>query len=276
MSINSQCPICKACNPKYLGEKNSIQILECKACTHVFANIKDIDLDQEDLDVFRDGITNGLMSSDAEYYDHLVQGEAPGFPTHITATKVLDIVQKAGIEKGRWLDIGSGSGHLVKRAQDQGFEVLGLEPGGWGQIAAKNKNISINQGFLGENLAGLKFSVVSATDVVEHVAEPAEFLRLMSTYVAKNGFIVISVPCYDSLDARLFGMNWSMIAPPTHRHFFTKKSLKTVMESAGLHSLTMEQFNIRRLLRLSQYSAIRKITDLLIPGDQIACLIANK
>ena len=197
--MSSECPVCKARKSRCQGEKNSIPIMACSECTHVFADLTGYDFDHEDLDVFREGFTHGLMRTDADYYDHLVQGEALGFPTHITATKVLSLVREAGIVKGRWLDIGSGSGHLVERAQERGFDVSGVEPGGWGQIAAQRKGVRIAQGFLGKNQDGYRNSVVSATDVVEHVPDPAQFLRLMAGYLDDAGVMVISVSA--SMDA---------------------------------------------------------------------------
>jgi 2-polyprenyl-3-methyl-5-hydroxy-6-metoxy-1,4-benzoquinol methylase len=273
MASRIECPVCKASDTRSLGDKNRIPIVACNGCTHVFADLPGHDFDHEDLDVFREGFTHGLMRTDVDYYDHLKQGEFPGFPTHITATKVLEMVREAGFEKGMWLDIGSGSGHLVERAQRQGFDVTGIEPGGWGQIAAKRKNITIKQGFLSENTDGLKYSVVSATDVVEHVPDPAQFLRLISTYLDDGGILILSVPCYESFDAKVLGLKWPMLAPPTHRHFFTRKSLSMTVAQSGMRPLKMQQFNIRHLLGLSRYRVVREVMDKLMHGDQLACMM---
>ncbi len=273
MTIYKNCPICDGGEAKYLGSKNNINILKCKMCTHVFADLGNYDFEKEDLDEFRGCITNGLMPSDFEYYQHLLKGEGIGYPTHITATKIINIVKSAGIERGKWFDIGSGSGHLVERVNESGFDVIGLEPGGWGQIASSQKNISINQGFLDKNNSKELYKIVSATDVVEHVANPYEFIKMMSSYVSEDGFIVLSVPCYDSFEAMLFGMEWQMIAPPTHRHFFTKASIKLLIDKLNLKMIKVEQFNIRRLLGLSKYTTIRNIVDYVFAGDQLVCLI---
>lgn len=266
------CPVCRERDLNSLGMKNGIPIMICKKCTHVFADLEKFDFNHEDLNDFREGFTHGLMRTDREYYDHLVRGEAPGLPTHITATRLLAMIQSAGFKNGRWLDIGSGSGYLVKHALESGFDVSGIEPGGWGQIAAKLKKIEIVQGFLEENLSGAKYSIVSATDVVEHIPEPVFFLKLMSGYLKSGGVIVISVPCYDSFEAKVLGLNWPMMAPPTHRHFFTKKSLAIAMARSGMRPLEMQQFNIRRLLGLSRYGFIRRVIDSLVSGDQLICM----
>lgn len=274
IEIKTECPVCEKKGIRILGIKNSIPIAACNVCTHVFAVLGEYDFDHKDMDNYRGGFTHGLMPTDNHYYNHLIQGEVNGFPTYITTTKVLALVKDAGITDGDWLDIGSGSGHLVQRAQECGFNVLGIEPGGWGQIAAQRKSINISQGFLEKNLENHKYSVVSATDVIEHVPDPIKFLTLMASYVEEAGVMVISVPCFDSFEAKALGMRWAMIAPPTHRHFFTKQSLSLTILKAGLRPKKMMQFNIRRLLGLSRFKTVMLIFDKLIRGDQLACMMA--
>jgi hypothetical protein len=87
---------------------------------------------------------------------------------------------------------------------------------------------------------------------------------------------VISVPCYESFEAKILGLKWSMLEPPTHRHFFTKKSLKIALANSGLKPLKMQQFNIRRLFGLSRYEVARRFIDLIIPGDQLICMAMLK
>jgi 2-polyprenyl-3-methyl-5-hydroxy-6-metoxy-1,4-benzoquinol methylase len=255
-----------------LGEKNQILIKLCNECSHVFADLGSFDFNRKDLNVFRDDFTHGLMNYDEQYYDHLVKGELLGHPTQITTSKVLAMIHKHGFINEPWFDIGSGSGYLLEQALKFGFNACGIEPGGWGQIASKRKKVKIVQGFLEKNLTDSKYSIVSATDVVEHVPDPSDFLELMATYLENDGVIVISVPCYESFEAQILGLNWSMIEPPTHRHFFTKKSLAIALANSGLKPLKMQQFNIRRFFGLSRYEVVRRFIDLIIPGDQLICM----
>lgn len=270
----TKCPICTSGLSKHLGHKNRIPILACKDCTHVFADLTEYDINRDDPDLFRGSMTNGMIANDVDYYHHLVQGEAPGFPTEITTSKVLEIVNARGVTGGSWLDVGAGSGYLVQKAQHRGFDISGVEPGGWGQIAAERKNIRIDQAFFGDNLKGEKYTVVSATDVVEHVEDPVEFLTQMANHAEDTGVIVISVPCYDSFEAKALGLNWPMMAPPTHRQFFTKKSLQIAMEKARLRPLQVEQYNIRHIFGLSRHKIIRKAVDMVVRGDQLICMMA--
>src|ERR1051326_5149996 len=41
----------------------------------------------------------------------------------------------------KWLDIGSGSGYLLQQVKKNGWNETGVEPGGWGVIAAQEKKV---------------------------------------------------------------------------------------------------------------------------------------
>ena len=194
--------------------------------------------------------------------------------TATTTEHILDLCREnmVGIP-GCWLDIGCGSGYLLSQVQNSGFDALGIEPGGWGQIAAKQKRLHVVQGFLAKDTFSQRFEVVSATDVVEHVPDPVEFLRLMAGYVVPSGYILISIPFADSIEAKLRGANWNMVEPPTHSQFFSMQSLELALQLAGLSLIVSRQFNIRNMRGLSRYVSLRRFIDALIPGPQLVCLV---
>ena len=106
--------------------------------------------------------------------------------------------------QGRWLDIGSGSGYLVQLLQQRRWDVVGIEPGGWGQIAAREKGIRVIQGFLDETTFRAQFDCISMTDVLEHQPDPRDLLRLAGHYLCQSGVLFISVPFVDSFQGRGF------------------------------------------------------------------------
>ena len=231
-------------------------------------------MSRNDPDRFREEFTHGLMSSDEKYYEHLAAGEVVGNSTAITTEQILEICRNNGLEfSGSWLDIGCGSGYLLSQVQNAGFSAHGIEPGGWGQIAAARKKLHVVQGFLTSDTFSQHFDIVSATDVVEHIPDPVEFLRLMAGYVASGGHIIISIPFADSFEAKLMGARWDMVEPPTHCQFFSKQSLKLALQMAGLEIVDNRQFNIRHLLGLSRHAYLRQLVDVLLPGPQLVCLI---
>lgn len=269
-----KCPICEQIRLRSWGERNGYVLYQCLSCTHKFADLRNQEMSRSDPDCFRKVVTNGLMSSDEQYYDYLAAGEAVGKATATNVEHVFELCRENGVGfAGSWLDIGCGSGNLLAQVQSAGFVSLGIEPGGWGQIAAAQKGLHIVQGFLTTDTFSQRFDVVSATDVVEHLPDPVEFLRLMEGYVVSGGYVIISIPFADSLEARLMGARWNMVEPPTHCQFFSWRSLELALQRVGLEVVSRRQFNIRNLLGLSRYVYLRCLIDVLLPGPQLVCLI---
>ena len=67
---------------------------------------------------------------------------------------------------------GATGGYFGGRLLQAGVDTTGIEPGGWGKISAEDKKIRIVQGILTDTTFGHQFDFVSATDVIEHQAEP--------------------------------------------------------------------------------------------------------
>jgi 2-polyprenyl-3-methyl-5-hydroxy-6-metoxy-1,4-benzoquinol methylase len=274
MGHQARCSVCGSTQLRFWGERNGYKLYKCLSCSHKFADLKNQVMAQDNPDRFREEFTHGLMSTDQEYYDHLIRGERLGMTSSITADHVLELCQNESVvEGGSWLDIGCGSGHLLRRAQDSGFHAIGIEPGGWGQIAAAHKNINVIQGFLTPDTFDRRFDVISATDVVEHLPDPVSFFRLMASYLQVRGHIVITIPFADSFEAKLMGIRWDMVEPPTHSQFFSRLSLKLALRLAGLESISMRQYNLRHLGGLVRYKLIRHTVDMFIPGPQLVCLV---
>lgn len=269
-----KCPVCERECKRLWGKRNGYLLYNCLSCTHKFADLRNIELLRDDPILFREKITNGLMATDAQYYDHLAAGEEAGNTTSITTEKILDLYHEKAVGfTGSWLDIGCGSGHLLSIVQDAGFVAHGIEPGGWGQIAAARKGLKIVQGFLTNDTFSQCFDVVSATDVVEHLSNPVQFLGLMARYVVSDGYVIISIPFVDSFEARLMGVSWNMVAPPTHCQFFSTQSLELALQLAGLKMIGRRQFNIRNIPLFSRNVWVRRLIDLLFPGPQLVCVL---
>jgi SAM-dependent methyltransferase len=228
----------------------------------------------EDSDTFRERFTHKLMGSDAEYYDHLRLGESDGQPTQTTTDLILREVHPAGgtLAQRRWLDVGSGSGYLLKVVQSYGAEAIGVEPGGWGQIAARDKGVHVVQGFLDETTLPGKFDFVSATDVLEHQPDPAELLRLIRHYLQPSGLAFITVPFAESFHGTVLKWRWPMVEPPTHSHFFSRASFGSFLVRCGLKLEGMYQYNVTYPPLIGRLKVARQLVDFVLSttlgGDQ--------
>lgn len=203
-------------------------------CSHRFADVRENSTLSEDPDEFRSRFTHNLMETDRAYYEHLLAGEQRGRATHITTELVMEAADAdLGQKDNSWLDIGCGSGYLLKRLKDRGVSAIGIEPGGWGQIAAQDKGVEVVQGFLAEGTFTRRFDWISALDMLEHQADPAKALRLIRDLLTPGGKVFISVPFADSLQGWFLKYRWRMVEPPTHCQFFTKRSFNHLIEKEG-------------------------------------------
>ncbi|MEY2448340.1 MAG: hypothetical protein QOH79_1816, partial [Acidimicrobiaceae bacterium] len=94
------------------------------------------------------------------------------------------------------------------------------------------------------------FDVVTALHVLEHVDEPHEFMASLAEHSAGGGLVVVEVPngastvlrvadAYHRVRGRRWSTRVSPLHPPFHRYAHTERSLRRVIEGAGLRILEL-------------------------------------
>lgn len=264
------CPVCGSASLHPWALRNGYRLYSCVECTHIFADVRSFIVLATDPDEFRAKFTNGTMASDLDYYQHLCKGEHQH--TGKIVRKVARLAGKASVG-ARWLDVGAGSGYLLTVIRELGYRAIGIEPGGWGQIAAKERGLEVVQGYLASDTFAEKFDVVSATDVLEHQPDPYFLTRIMLQSLKPGGRIFCSIPYADCLNAKLFRGSWEMVAPPTHCQYFTKQSLRRYAERAGARLEVVGRCNASELPINAKYATINRglfwLLDALPLGDQL-------
>ena len=152
--------------------------------------------------------------------------------------KVLGVIKDIQNKKNvKLLDIGCGPGFFLAEAKKKGFDVYGIDLSLEGCKFAKEnlklENIVCGSGMELEDNFKENFDVVSAFDVIEHLPDPAQFLRNISNKIDPDGLVVIVTPLIDSLFAKLLGKRWYALIP-SHLTYFTDKSFRGMCGSLGL------------------------------------------
>jgi SAM-dependent methyltransferase len=92
---------------------------------------------------------------------------------------------------------------------------------------------------LAEELAGERFDVIVAADVLEHLRDPLHVLRSLRPLLAENGYLVASIPNVAHGSVRLallegrFPYQERGLLDRTHLRFFTRESIGQLLEDAG-------------------------------------------
>ena len=126
------------------------------------------------------------------------------------AKRIQDIRQH--VRSGKILDVGTASGFFLEVARDAGFEPFGIELSEYsGAIAARKfggDHIHIGTLETAPFPAGT-FDAIAMSDLLEHVPDPIEVLRLANRLLKPGGVLLIMTPNTRSLSSRVMGKNWT-------------------------------------------------------------------
>jgi SAM-dependent methyltransferase len=136
--------------------------------------------------------------------------------------------------RGRYLDVGCGSGGALGVARALGWQVAGVEVDEAAAAKARRFSARVHAGDLqAAPFAPGEFDLITAFHVLEHVPDPVGAVRRMLGWLAPGGLLVIEVPNAGGLGARLFGRAWSGLELPRHLSHFTPATLERAVGQAG-------------------------------------------
>lgn len=148
---------------------------------------------------------------------------------------LLDEAMRACPDAESLLDIGAGTGLLVREAAARNLDAVGVEPSRALVEWAKTGNgVDLIQGvFPHPALDGRRFDLVLLVDVIEHVADPLALLRDAESALTPGGLLVVVTPDVSSMAARLLRKRWWHFRL-AHVGFFSRRSLERAAATAGL------------------------------------------
>jgi SAM-dependent methyltransferase len=151
-----------------------------------------------------------------------------------------------------YVDVGCGSGERVQFASRSGCErAVGIDRY---QFAKRSSHQSAQ--FVDTEILDFvppdRFEVASLFHVLEHVEDPIGILtHLRESVLTRDGWIIVQVPNYGSLERRIFGRRWAGLDVPRHLFHFDARALRRSVQAAGydvqeiyrvnapLHSVTL-------------------------------------
>jgi SAM-dependent methyltransferase len=156
-----------------------------------------------------------------------------------TAAAILDRIERY-VDRGSLLDLGCWLGFLPSEAGGRGWKAIGVEPSEFASAYAREQlGLDVRTGGLFEAApTDERFDAVVMGDVLEHLPDAAAALDRITELLAPGGVVALALPDAGSRLAAAMGPRWWSVIP-THVHYFTRTSLRTLLERRGYELLSV-------------------------------------
>jgi SAM-dependent methyltransferase len=138
-------------------------------------------------------------------------------------------------QRGRVLDVGCGAGYFVREALKAGFAAEGVEfSADAAAFGRRQWNLPITVGDAQSvSHADGAFDAITLWHVLEHLPHPAEMLGTVQRLLRDDGVLILAVPNFASLQARVFKGRWYHLEVPRHLYHFDPVSLRALLSRKG-------------------------------------------
>jgi SAM-dependent methyltransferase len=229
LATNVQCLCCKAAPSSFkihynlpAFDGNFHYVLECNSCHFKFMDPMP---DKSWLDnYYRERSIYGGESSSPEDYINAISDKEDLI--HDLIFPNIDIANAYNIFA---VDFGAGSGCVVKAFDNLGFKSLGLDLNPKSpEKASMLFDVQVRNHGL-ENLKDSSISIFSMFEVLEHMTDPSDFLKMIRKKMSSKGVLIGTVPNYDGLGRIIYGLKSSVLLQPEHVIYFNRMSLGNLL-----------------------------------------------
>lgn len=176
---------------------------------------------------------------------------------------------------GRLLDVGCGSGELLRWYQNHGWETMGIEPSKKGARNARSKGLQIIESTIEESsLPENYFDAIIMVQVLEHLKDPKASLSKLHRALRPAGLLMAGVPNFLCIDRYMLGSAWLPLETPRHLYYFTPKSLRYLFKAVGFNNLQIRR-KTKYGVGLSQIKEACRGKSILNCGGKIAYIFTS-
>lgn len=140
------------------------------------------------------------------------------------------------------LDIGTAGGAFLDAAQKFGYQTTGLEPSQFLVQRGQARGLNLHLGTIRENnLPAASFDMICLWDVIEHLVDPKEDLKMIRRLLKPNGILLINFPDIGTTQAKLAGEKFWWILS-VHLHHFSRKTIELITAKTGFKTVYFQRY----------------------------------
>lgn len=205
----SSCIICGKMTHSFEHPKSHIMFHQCSSCEVIYKDTRHYPIKTQELKTYAD---HNNSIDDLKYVNYL--------------NNFIDSAVLPFKKEGSLLDFGSGPvpvlSSLLKQIGTFTVDIFDLH------YAKK------------EVYKGKLYDVITSTEVIEHLKNPVETMRMLKSHLKPGGILSI-MTLFRPKDIQQF-LDWFYIRDVTHLVFYTSHTLKVIAEMIGMECIDTNDY----------------------------------
>ena len=201
----------------------------------VFSLKHDVDLDMLITEPRPDDITRYYQSN--SYISHTDSFETLSDRLYHLVKKYMlwkkcRLMERYTGGSGKVLDIGSGTGDFLRMARKRNWKIAGVEPNPLARGLANEKQVQLYRDI--QEVEGYDYDAITLWHTLEHLPDLDAYITRFKQHLTTEGVILVAVPNFKSLDAKIYKEYWAAYDVPRHLWHFSQAAIQEIFERHGL------------------------------------------
>jgi 2-polyprenyl-3-methyl-5-hydroxy-6-metoxy-1,4-benzoquinol methylase len=161
-------------------------------------------------------------------------------------------------------DLGCGSCLFLSVAKEENWDITGNEVSDAAVSKCKECGIEIKNGDFDSNwFESESIDVVTAFEVLEHLADPVDELKKIHRVLRKGGLFCFTTPNFNAIERYLLKSNYNILSFPDHLAYYTPKTVDFLMTKNGFRKVKLQTtgFSVTRIKTSLQMKEGKKVDE---------------
>ncbi len=231
--VHRPCPGCGEARTIGAFEKNGFTVARCPSCATLY--VTHVPEPDRLAEFYRDSPSQKYW---AEVFFPSVAEARRIKIFRPRVERVRALLADSGATPATIVDVGAGAGMFLEECRTAGLGGTwrAVEPNAILARTCRDKGFETFAGFAADAASSWKGAadLVTAFEVVEHLTDPAAFLRDIAALARPGGFLLLSGICGTGFDVLTLGARANAVFPPHHLTFFSRRGVSTLLGRCGL------------------------------------------